>query len=81
MSNGCQVWGPEVFVATVASKKPYSAWSNAEKVHLAYLRTMAGVGECCIEVLMRDLNRKHIHYASLGASCLKVVYDPVMYAW
>jgi hypothetical protein len=48
MSYGCQVWGPEVFVSTVASTKPYGAWSNAEKVHLAYLRTMAGVGECCM---------------------------------
>jgi hypothetical protein len=70
MSYGCQVWGPEVFVSAVASTKSYSAWSNAEKVHLAYLRTMAGVGECCIEVLMRDFNRKPInadHWVLLAA--------------
>jgi hypothetical protein len=69
MSYGCQVWGPEVFVSTVASTKPYSEWSNAEKVHLAYLRTMAGVGECCIDVLMRDFNRKPTmhHWVLLAA--------------
>jgi hypothetical protein len=72
MSYGCQVWGPKVFVSTVASTKAYdSAWSNAEIVHLAYLRTMAGVGDCCIEVLMRDFNCKAImHYWVLLAARL-----------
>jgi hypothetical protein len=69
MSYGCQVWGPDVFVSKVASDKPYTAWSDAEKVHVSYLRTMAGVGKCCIEVLMRDFNRRPImhHWVLLAA--------------
>jgi hypothetical protein len=69
MSYGCQVWGPDVFVSKVASDKPYTAWSDADKVHIYYLRTMAGVGECCIEVLMRDFNRRPImhHWVLLAA--------------
>ena len=69
MSYGCQVWGPDVFVSKVASADPYSTWSNAEKVHISYLRTMAGVGKCCIEVLLRDFNRKPImhHWVLLAA--------------
>ena len=69
LSYGCQVWGPDVFVSKVASTKPYTTWSNAEKVHISYLRTMAGVGECCIEVLMRDFQRTPImhHWVLLAA--------------
>jgi hypothetical protein len=54
MSYACQVWGPYVFVSKVASGDLYSAWSDAEKVHISYVHTMAGVGDFCIEVLMRD---------------------------
>jgi exonuclease III len=69
MSYACQVWGPDVFVSKVASGDLYSAWSDAEKVHISYLRTMAGVGDCCIEVLMRDFNRRPImhHWVLLAA--------------
>ena len=69
MSYGCQVWGPDVFVSKVASDKSYTAWSDADKVHISYLRTMAGVGDCCIEVLMRDFNRRPImhHWVLLAA--------------
>jgi hypothetical protein len=70
MSYGYQVWGPDVFVSQVTSSKPYTFWSNAEKVHISYLQTMAGVGECCIEVLMRDFHRRPImhHWALLAAN-------------
>jgi Reverse transcriptase (RNA-dependent DNA polymerase) len=69
MSYGCQVWGPDVFVSKVASDKAYTAWSDAENVHVSYLRTMAGVGKCCIEVLMKDFNRVPImhHWVLLAA--------------
>jgi hypothetical protein len=69
--------------------KTYSAWSNAAKVHLAYLGTMAGrVGECCIDVLMREFNRKPImhHWVLLAARffmTLKCMPDdrPAHCAW
>jgi hypothetical protein len=76
MSYGCQVWGLNGAQKCLSQhfnsgldKLPYSAWSNAEKVHLAHLRTIAGVGECCIDVLMRDFNRKPIthHWVPLAA--------------
>jgi hypothetical protein len=67
MSYGCQVWGPDVFVSQVASSKSYPTWSNAEKVHISFLRTMAGVGECCIEVLMRDFHRRPFMHHWLAA--------------
>jgi hypothetical protein len=63
------MWGPEAFVSQVASNKSYTAWSKAEKVHISYLRTMAGVGECCIVVLMRDFHRRLVmhHWVLLAA--------------
>ena len=79
MSYGSQVWGPDVFHTKVASEKPYSQWSSAEKVHITHLRLMAGVGNGCLEVLMRDFNRCPISYASLGDTCSAMVHGIAMY--
>jgi hypothetical protein len=69
MSYGSQIWGPAIFDSKVASDKPYSQWSSADKVHISYLRRMAGVGNGCIEVLMRDFNRSPVmhHWVILAA--------------
>jgi hypothetical protein len=52
----------------------YSAWSNAEKVHVSCLRTMAGVGDCCVEVLIRDFNHKPImhHWVLLAGIFMRL---------
>ena len=69
MSYGSQVWGPDVFASKVASEDLYSNWSSADKVHISYLRRMAGVGDSCIEVLLRDFNRTPVmhHWVLLAA--------------
>jgi hypothetical protein len=62
--------GGQTWFSQAASRKPHTTWSNAEKVHISYLRrTTAGVGECCIEVLMRDFYRRPImhHWVLLAA--------------
>jgi hypothetical protein len=63
------VWGPDIFASKVASDKPYTQWSTAEKIQVSYLRRMAGVGDGCIEVLMRDFARCPImhHWVILAA--------------
>ena len=69
MSYGSQIWGPDIFASKVASDKSYSQWCAADKVHISYLRRMAGVGNVSIEVLMRDFNRAPVmhHWVSLAA--------------
>jgi hypothetical protein len=69
MSYGSQIWGPAIFDSMVTSAKSYSQWSSADKVHVSYLRLMAGVGEGSVEVLLRDFNRCPImhHWVILAA--------------
>jgi exonuclease III len=70
LSYGSQVWGPDIFASKVASDKIlYSNWSSAERVHICYLRRMAGIGDGCIEVLLRDFNRTPVmhHWVLLAA--------------
>jgi hypothetical protein len=71
-SYGCQVWGPNVFVSNGALNKVTSSCSDAENVHISYLRSMAGVEKCCIEVLMQDFKRRPImhHWVLLAARWL-----------
>jgi Reverse transcriptase (RNA-dependent DNA polymerase) len=69
MSYGSQIWGPDVFDSKVTSDVAYSQWSAADKVHISYLRRMAGVGQVSVEVLMRDFNRAPVmhHWVVLAA--------------
>ena len=71
MSYGSQIWGPEIFYSQAASTRVtrYSQWSAADRVHISYLRLMAGAGNGCIEVLLRDFNRCPVmhHWVILAA--------------
>jgi Reverse transcriptase (RNA-dependent DNA polymerase) len=71
MSYGSQVWGPDVFMSQVASAEVtrYSQWSAADRVQISFLRIMAGAGNGCVEVLLRDFNRRPIlhHWVILAA--------------
>jgi hypothetical protein len=71
MSYGSQVWGPEVFASQVASTQVtrYSKWCAADRVHVSFLRMMAGAGNGCVEVLLRDFNRRPVmhHWVILAA--------------
>ena len=55
LSYGSHVWGPELFVSRLTSR-PLE--TEAEKVHLAYLRYAVGLGSgVCSKVLLRDMHR------------------------
>ncbi len=68
MSYGCQIWGP-YFLATAALQQ--TPWSNAaDKVHLSFLRDMAGVGQgVSIEVMLRDFNRRPLANRWVKLAC------------
>jgi len=69
LSYGCQVWGPAVFHNRMLSGQRDVFMSDAEKVHMHFLRGLAGVGKCCVDVLMRDMHRQPVmhHWVVLGA--------------
>ena len=55
LSYGSHVWGPELFASKLTSS-PLD--TDAERVHLAYLRAAIGLGSgVCSKVLLRDLHR------------------------
>ena len=66
MSYAAHVWGPSVFHKKL--RQPYG--TEAEKVHLSFLRVMTGVGKSAArDVLYRDLHRAPImhHWVVLAA--------------
>lgn len=66
MSYAAHVWGPSVFHKKL--RQPYN--TEAEKVHLSFLRVMTGVGKAAArDVLYRDLHRAPIlhHWVILAA--------------
>ena len=65
LSYGCQIWGPEIFVGKL--KNPLKLPS--EKVHINFLRIMAGVGNGADKVmLMREFGRYPVmwHWVALA---------------
>jgi hypothetical protein len=67
LSYGCQVWGPFMFAKRVVTS---NACDNfADKVHLSYLRIMAGAArQTSRDVLLRDFNRHPVlfHWVRLA---------------
>lgn len=65
LSYGCQVWGPEMFYGKLGNP----LLLPSEKVHLSYLRIMAGVGNGVDKtMLMREFERYPImwHWVALA---------------
>jgi exonuclease III len=70
MSYGCQVWGPFLVHKPQPRGQPahrpriVPPYANfADKLHLSFLRMMAGAGRCVShEVLMRDFGRRAISW-------------------
>jgi hypothetical protein len=61
LSYGSQVWGPDIFGCANFRAKPCD--NSADKVHLAFLRHMAGCGKSTsIDVMLRDMNRLPLSY-------------------
>lgn len=69
MSYGCHVWGPAVFHNRLASRDRPVFMSEAEKVHLHFLRMMTGTGKSCVDVMLRDMHRAPVmhHWVVLAA--------------
>lgn len=69
MSYGCHVWGPTVCHNRMVSADRPVFMSDAEKVHVYFLRMMTGTGKGCIDVLLRDMHRAPImhHWLVLAA--------------
>jgi hypothetical protein len=68
MSYACQIWGPYMLAPAAMRQTP---WVNAaDRVHLSFLRDMAGVGHgVSIEVLLRDFNRKPLANRWIKLAC------------
>ena len=68
LSYASHVWGPELFSSGTPLSKQHN--NGAEKVHISYLRMLAGVGKrTCTDVIMRDFCRRPVmhHWVVLAA--------------
>jgi hypothetical protein len=69
LSYGCHVWGPAAFHKRLSSAQRQVFMNEAEKLHMYFLRMMAGTGKVCVDVILRDMHRAPImhHWVVLAA--------------
>ena len=69
LSYGCHVWGPAAFHKRLPSADRPVFMSDAEKLHLYFLRMMTGTGKVCVDVILRDMHRAPVmhHWVVLAA--------------